>query len=142
MKQIKVTDVGQLKNELNKYKKGKKLDIRHFNQAARLAWLGKITLAPLDVEDPDCHAYLLHLAYPEGLAAHFVELDEDLMNQIHILDSEQGNFLAEILKQGVEERVAQFKALNQRDFYFGKFFKPKSEGRVGPQGSEGSGEGR
>lgn len=123
MKQIKVTDVGQIKNELNKYKKGKKLDIRQFNQVARLAWLGKITMSPLDAEDPLCEAWLLHLQFPEGLAEHFLTLDEDLMSQIHILDREQGKYLAEILQQGVEERVAQLKALNQRDFYFGKFFK-------------------
>ncbi len=124
MKQIKVTDVGQLKNELNKYKKGKKLDIRQFNQAARLAWLGKIVMSPLDPEDPECGAWLLHLQHPEGLAEHFLTLDEDLMSQIHILDAEQGTYLAEILREGMEARVAQLKALNQRDFYFGKYFKP------------------
>lgn len=123
MKQIKVTDVGQIKNELNKYKKGKKLDIRQFNQVARLAWLGKITMSPLDPEDPDCHSYLLYLQYPEGLAAHFITLDEDLMSQIHILDAEQSRFIAEILQQGMAERVEAFKALNQKDFYFDKFFK-------------------
>ena len=124
MKQIKVTDVGQIKNELNKYKKGKKLDIRQFNQVARLAWLGKITMSPLDPKDPQCEAWLLHLQHPEGLAEHFLTLDEDLMSQIHILDREQGKYFAEILQQGVEERVAQLKALDERDFYFGKFFKP------------------
>ena len=48
---IPVTDVGALKNELRKYKHGKKLDISQFNQAARLAWLGRIALSPLDPED-------------------------------------------------------------------------------------------
>jgi hypothetical protein len=125
MKQIKVTDVGQLKNELNKYKKGKKLDIRHFNQVARLAWLGKITMSRLDPEDPDCRAYLLHVEYPGGLAEHFIDLDEDLMSQIHILDGEQGDYIAQVLKDGMAERIAQLKDLNRRDFYFGKFFKPE-----------------
>ena len=127
MKTIKVTDVGQIKNELNKYKKGKKLDIRQFNQVARLAWLGKITMSPLDAEDPQCEAWLLHVQYPEGLAERFLTLDEDLMSQIHILDREQGRYFAEILQQGIEERVAQLKSLDNRDFYFGKFFKPEDE---------------
>lgn len=124
MKSIKVTDVGQIKNELNKYKKGKKLDIRQFNQVARLAWLGKIVMMPLDLEDPDCAAFLLYLEHPEGLAAHFLTLDEDLMSRIHILDGEQANYIAEILKEGMEARVADLKNLNQRDFYFAKFYKP------------------
>lgn len=122
MKSIKVTDVGQIKNELNKYKKGKKLDIRQFNQVARLAWLGKIVMMPLDLEDPECGSYLLYLEHPDGLAAHFLTLDEDLMSRIHILDAEQGDHIAEILKEGMTERVAQFQALNQRDFYFGRYF--------------------
>lgn len=126
MKSIKVTDVGQLKNELNKYKKGKKLDIRQFNQVARLAWLGKIVMTPLDLEDPDCGAYLLYLDHPDGLAAHFLTLDEDLMSAIHILDAEQGDYMAEILKEGMEHRVREAQALNQRDFYFGKYFKPEA----------------
>lgn len=124
MKQIKVTDVGQIKNELNKYKKGKKLDIRQFNQVARMAWLGKVTMSPLDPEDPECRAYLLYIHHPEGLAEHFLTLDEDLMSQIHILDAEQSQYVAEILRTGVAERAAQLQALNERDFYFGKFFKP------------------
>ena len=48
MKSIQITDLGALRNELAKYKKGKKLGIRQFNQAARLAWLGKAVLSPLD----------------------------------------------------------------------------------------------
>ncbi len=131
MKQIKVTDVGQLKNELNKYKKGKKLDIRQFNMAARLAWLGKISLSPLDPEDAENQAWLLHLSYPEGLAEHIINLDEDLMGQIHIVDREQGGYLAEILRQGVQERAAQLQDLDRRDFYFGKFFKADAEQPAG-----------
>lgn len=126
MKSIKVTDVGQIKNELNKYKKGKKLDIRQFNQVARLAWLGKIVMMPLDLEDPDCGSFLLYLEHPEGLAAHFVTLDEDLMSRIHILDGEQAEHISAILKAGMAERVAHLQALNQRDFYFGKYFKSEA----------------
>ena len=133
MKPIKVTDVGQLKNELNKYKRGKKLDIRQFNQAARLAWLGLITLSPLDPDDPECRAWLLHLRAPEGFAAHFLNIDEDLLNQIHILDSEQGQHLADILRRGLTQRAEELQALDRRDFYFGKYFQTAPE----PPGAEG-----
>jgi hypothetical protein len=51
MKTIGVADLGTLKNELRKYKHGRKLDIRQFNQAARLAWLGLLTLSPLERRD-------------------------------------------------------------------------------------------
>ncbi|MEW5942384.1 MAG: hypothetical protein AB1710_00860 [Pseudomonadota bacterium] len=121
---IKITDVGQLRNELNKYKKGRKLTLPQFNQAARLAWLGKIALSPLDPEDPECAAFLLYLERPDGLAGHFLDLDEDLMSRIHVLDAEQGGHLAEIIKEGVAERAAQYQALNRRDFYFGRYFNP------------------
>ncbi len=130
MKEIKLTDVGQLKNELAKYKRGKKLDIRLFNQVARLAWLGKIVLCALDPEDPECKAWLLHLQPLEGLAAEIIRVDEDLngqpfTSQIHILDAEQGDCLAQIFRDGMRERARELEALNQRDFYAAKFFKPE-----------------
>ncbi len=127
MKSIKVTDIGQLKNELNKYKRGKKLDIRQFNQAARLAWLGLITLSPLDPDDPECLAWLLHVRAPEGFAAHFIDVDEDVLNQIHILDSEQGRHLADIMRQGLTQRAEELQALDRRDFYFGRYFQAAPE---------------
>lgn len=123
MKSIKVTDVGTLKNELNKYKKGKKLGISVFNQVARLAWLGKIVMSPLDPEDPECQAWLLHLQPLEGMVSHYLEVDDELFDQIHILDAEQGRYLAEIMGVGMKARAQEFALLNQRDFYFGKFFK-------------------
>ncbi len=130
MKEIKLTDVGQLRNELAKYKQGKKLDIRLFNQVARLAWLGKIVLSPLDPEAPDCRAWLLHLQPLEGLAAEIVRVDEDLNGQpfaaqIHILDAGQGECLAQIFQEGMRERARELEALNQCDFYLAKFFKPE-----------------
>lgn len=131
MKSIKVTDVGSLKNELNKYKKGKKLDIRYFNQAARLAWLGKIVMSPLDAEDETCQSWLLYVQPPEGFAAHFVDVDEDLINEIHVLDSEQGLYLAEILRAGMSARAQELEVLNRRDFYFGKFFKEEADAPAG-----------
>ena len=127
MKSIKVTDVGQLKNELNKYKRGKKLDIRQFNQAARLAWLGLVTLSPLEPDDPECLAWLLHVRAPEGFATHFLDVDEDLLTQIHILDSEQGQHLADILRQGLTQRAEELQALDRRDFYFARYFKSAPE---------------
>jgi len=128
MKEIRLTDVGQLKNELAKYKKGKKLDIRLFNQVARLAWLGKIVLCALDPDDAECKAWLLHLQPLEGLAAEIIRVDEDVngqpfTSQIHILDAEQGECLAQIFQEGMRERACELEALNQRDFYLAKFFK-------------------
>jgi hypothetical protein len=128
MKEIKLTDAGQLRNELAKYKKGRKLDIRLFNQVARLAWLGKIVLCPLDPEDPECRAWLLHLEAPEGLAAEIIKVDEDLngmpfASQIHILDADQGEALAAIFKEGMDHRARDLQALEQREFYLEKFFK-------------------
>jgi hypothetical protein len=130
MKEIKLTDVGRLKNELAKYKRGKKLDIRLFNQVARLAWLGRIVLCPLDLEDPECKAWLLHLEPLEGLAAQIIRVDEDLngmpfASQIHVLDAEQGEALAAIFREGMEHRARELQALEGREFYLEKFFPKK-----------------
>lgn len=125
MKGIQITDVGTLRNELAKYKKGKKLDIRQFNQAARLAWLGRAVLSPLDPEDPDCKAWLLYLQRPEGLAEHCLVVDEDLLQFIHVLDAEQGAHLVAILGEGVKARAGELEALNRRDFYLDRYFDPE-----------------
>lgn len=127
MKGIKIVDGGNIRNELAKYKKGKKLDIRLFNQVARLAWLGKIVLCPLDPDDPDCKSWLLHLQPLEGLAAELIRVDEDLngtpfASQIHILDAEQGVHLADIFREGMQKRARELQMLAQRDFYFEKYF--------------------
>ena len=133
MKQIKVTDVSLLKNELNKYKKGKKLDIRQFNQAARVAWLGKLVMKPLDLEDPDTKSYLVYVDYPDGLAGHFLNLDDDLVGHIFILDAEQGRYLAEIIEQGVRDRAAMLEDLDRRDFYFKKFYEADAKDQPGKE---------
>jgi hypothetical protein len=125
VKGIQITDVGTLRNELAKYRKGKKLGLRQFNQAARLAWLGRAVLSPLEPEDPECKAWLLYLQRPEGLAEHCLVIDEDLLQTIHILDAEQGAHLAAILGEGVKERAAGLDALDRRDFYLEKFFDPE-----------------
>jgi hypothetical protein len=122
---IPVTDVGALKNELRKYKHGKKLEISQFNQAARLAWLGRVALSPLDPEDPECKAWLLHLEQPEGLAGQIMEFDAELLGRIHVLDGEQGRYLAEILRAGFESRVRDIEALAHKDFYLEKYFRPE-----------------
>ncbi|MCL4802501.1 MAG: hypothetical protein KJ025_23135 [Burkholderiales bacterium] len=139
MKTINLTDVGALRNELAKYKKGKKLDIGQFNQAARLAWLGRIVLSPLDPEDPDNRAWLLYVERPEGLAARCLVVDEELYQQIHILDAEQGAHLAAILAESVESRARELQALNGRDFYFERYFKPgEDKGKDAPGTENGS----
>jgi len=129
-KSIPIADAGALKNQLAKFRHGKKLDIRLFNQAARLAWLGRVVLCPLDPEDENCRAWLLHLQPLEGLAAEIITMDEDLNGmpfaaQIHILDAEQGARLVEIFNAGMAHRARELQDLAQRDFYFEKFFDSK-----------------
>lgn len=129
-KEIRLTDVGQLKNELAKYRRGKKLDIRLFNQVARLAWLGKIVLCPLDPEDAECKAWLLRLEPLDGLAAEIIRVDEDLngmpfASQIHVLDAEQGEALAAVFREGMEHRARELQALERREFYLERFLNKR-----------------
>ncbi len=124
MKQsIKLTDIGSLKNELRKYKAGKKLDIAQFNQVARLAWLGKLVIQPLDPADPECKAWLVFVDHPDELAGHVLNLDADLVGQMHIIDAQQGEALIKALELGVKERAALYQDLDQRDFYFQNFYQ-------------------
>ena len=125
MKEIKVTDIGTIKNELRKYKAGKKLDINQFNQVARLAWLGKFVAQPLDANDPTCKSLLVYVDFPDDLARHMLNIDEELMGHMHIVDAEQGKALAKVLELGVQERAALYQDLRHRDFYFGSFYEPK-----------------
>lgn len=122
MKSLKVTNLGTIRNELNKYKKGKKFDIWQFNQVARLAWLGKVTLQPLDVEDAECESFLLYVDEPGEFPAHFLDPDRDLVGHMHIVDRDQGLAFAKILEQGVRDRAGLYQELRQRDFYFEHFF--------------------
>lgn len=116
-------DAGVVKNALRRYTRGAKLPIAQFNQAARLAWLGKVALSPLDPADPECHAWLLHLERPEGLAGGILQIDEDLLGRIHVLDGEQGDRLVEILREGVAARAQDLADLDARDFYLDRFMR-------------------
>ncbi|WP_010637388.1 hypothetical protein, partial [Acidithiobacillus thiooxidans] len=80
---------------------------------------------PLVPEIPACNLFLVPLQGPWGRPAHFIELDEDLQDPILILDSEQSMAMAGIMQAGVEERVRWHEALNERDFYFSAFYRPK-----------------
>jgi len=130
MKSIKITEVGNVKNQLRKYTAGKKFDINQFDQIARLAWLGKVVMQPLEPTDPDCKSLLLYADYPEDMAEHFLRTDDDLLGHMHIVDAEQGQALIKILEQGVKERAALYADLKQRGFYFDHFYeasdKPES----------------
>lgn len=127
-KTLSLTDVGALKNALRKYTHGRKLEIAQFNQVARLAWLGRIVLSPLDPEDAECRAWLLHLERPEGIAAELLQVDEALFGRIHVLDAEQGASLAGILREGFDARAREMQALAQRDFYLSRFFRSGEPG--------------
>jgi hypothetical protein len=123
LSKIAVTDAGALKNALRKYTRGAKLTISQFNQAARLAWLGRVVLSPLDPADPECRAWLLHLERPEGLAGELLHIDEDLLGRIHVLDAEQGEHLVEILQEGVAARAGDLAELDAKDFYLQRFMR-------------------
>ena len=127
MKSIKLTDISAVKNELRKYKHGKKFDINQFNQVARLAWLGKLTLQPLDAQDQESRAMLVHVDYPDELIDHILNTDQDLVGHIHIVDGEQADALVKIMELGVRERIVLYQDLQQRDFYFDHFYKPSRE---------------
>ncbi len=127
-KSIKVTDLGTIKNELNKYKKGQKFNIPQFNEVSRLAWLGKVVMQPLDPMDAECSSYLVFVDYPDPLAGRFLPTtDEELIGGIHIVDGQQGEALASIIEQGVHERAAAYENLGRRDFYFDYFYRPEPD---------------
>ncbi|MFO8002613.1 hypothetical protein [Thioalkalivibrio sp.] len=139
MKSLKVTNIGEIRNELNKYKRGKKFDIHQFNQVARLAWLGRVVMQPLDPEDPECKSFLIFIQEPDELPAHFLDTDQDLMGAMHIVDGEQAEALIQVLRSGVEERAKLYEDLSRSDFYFRYFYRPKDEpappeATTGPQG--------
>ncbi|WP_038053597.1 hypothetical protein [Thioalkalivibrio sp. ALJ1] len=135
MKSMKIANIGEIRNELNKYKKGKKLDIHQFNQVARLAWLGKIVMQPLDLEDPECKSFLVYIQEPEELAAHFLDTDQELTGGIHIIDGEQAMAMVEIMRSGVEERAKLYEDLSRSDFYFRYFYQPGADDKGGDAGS-------
>ena len=133
MKSIRIENAGAIRNELNKYKHGRKLDISQFNQIARLAWLGKVVLQPLDPEDAKCSALLVYVQEPSELAGHVLDTDDELLGHMHIVDGEQGRALIDILRLGVQERAQGYEELRQRDFYFAHFYR-------GDEGADADGE--
>lgn len=138
----KITNIGNIRNELNKYKKGKKFDIHQFNQIARLAWLGRVVMQPLDPQDAECKSFLIFVQEPDELAAHFLNTDQELMGAMHIVDGEQAEALIQVLRGGVEERAKLYEDLSRSDFYFRYFYRPKdgkaAEGAAAtPQGQNG-----
>ena len=122
MKEIKINDIGSLKNELRKYKSGAKLDINQFNQVARLAWLGKLIMQPLDPADASCKSYLVFVEDAGEFIGHFLNTDQDLLGRMHLVDGQQAQALIKILEQGVQERAGLYQDLSQRDFYFAHFY--------------------
>jgi hypothetical protein len=125
MKALKITNIGDIRNELNRYRRGRKFDIHQFNQVARLAWLGRVVMQPLAPEDPDCKSFLVFVQEPDELAAHFLDTDRDLAGAMHIVDGEQAGALIQVLRSGVEERAKLYEDLSRSDFYFRYFYRPR-----------------
>jgi hypothetical protein len=127
MKSLKVTNIGEIRNELNKYKRGRKFDIHQFNQVARLAWLGRVVMQPLDPQDAETRSFLIYIQEPDELAAHFLNTDQELTGAMHIVDGEQAEALIQVLRSGVEERAKLYEDLSRSDFYFRYFYRPEPE---------------
>jgi len=127
MKSLKVTNIGEIRNELNKYKRGRKFDIHQFNQVARLAWLGRVVMQPLDPQDAETRSFLIYIQEPDELAAHFLNTDQELIGAMHIVDGEQAEALIQVLRSGVEERAKLYEDLSRSDFYFRYFYRPEPE---------------
>jgi hypothetical protein len=49
--------------------------------------LGKIVLQPLDAEDPETKSWLLYVDFPEPMPEHVLNVDQDLIGQMHIVDA-------------------------------------------------------
>jgi hypothetical protein len=127
MKSLKVTNIGEIRNELNKYKRGRKFDIHQFNQVARLAWLGRVVMQPLDPQDAETRSFLIYIQEPDELAAHFLNADQELIGAMHIVDGEQAEALIQVLRSGVEERAKLYEDLSRSDFYFRYFYRPEPD---------------
>ena len=126
-KTIPLQDTSTLKNELRRFQKGQKLTIQEFNKVARLAYFGYIVLSPLDPDSDEVTSYLMYIQPPEGLPATQLSVDEDMPDSIRILDSEQGNAIADIIRQGIAERLDQIQQVQQTDFYFRYFYEKPNE---------------
>jgi len=135
-KTIPLQDTGALKNELRKFQKGQKLTIQDFNKIARLGYYGFIVLTPLDHEDDNVTSYLMYIQPPEGLPATQLEVDEDMPDSIRILDGEQGDAIADVIRQGVRDRLDHIQQVAQTDFYFQYFYDDAADQGGGDDGSQ------
>lgn len=124
---IPLQDTGALKNELRRFQKGQKLTIQEFNKVARLAYFGYVVLNHLDPEDDSVTAYLMYLQPPEGLAGTVLDVYEDMPDSIRILDGEQGDAIADVIRQGIHERLDHLQRIENSDFYFHYFYENTEE---------------
>ncbi|HKL77283.1 MAG TPA: hypothetical protein VJ985_02800 [Gammaproteobacteria bacterium] len=136
-KTIPMQDTSTLKNELRRFQKGQKLTIQEFNKVARLAYFGYIVLSPLDPDDEDVTSYLMYIQPPEGLPATQLSVDEDMPDSIRILDSEQGNAVADVIRQGIRDRLDHIQQVQQTDFYFRYFYEKPNEEKGSGGGEDG-----
>lgn len=127
-KTIPLQDTGALKNELRRFQKGEKLTIQDFNKIARLAYFGFVVLTPLDPEDDSVTSYLMYIQPPEGLPATQLPVDEDMPDSIRILDGEQGDAIADVIRQGVRDRLDHIQQVAGKEFYFQYFYENAGEG--------------
>ncbi|HKJ71881.1 MAG TPA: hypothetical protein VKA55_09040 [Gammaproteobacteria bacterium] len=139
-KTIPLQDTGALKNELRKFQKGEKLTIQDFNKIARLAYFGFIVLTPLDPEDDNVTSYLMYIQPPEGLPATQLDIDEDMPDSIRILDGEQGDAIADVIRQGVRDRLDHIQRVAGTEFYFQYFYENTGDGQSGGGSDDGSGQ--
>jgi hypothetical protein len=135
-KTIPLQDTGALKNELRKFQKGEKLTIQDFNKIARLAYFGFIVLTPLDPEDDNVTSYLMYIQPPEGLPATQLDIDEDMPDSIRILDGEQGDAIADVIRQGVRDRLDHIQKVVGTEFYFQYFYENTGDGGGSDDGGQ------
>jgi hypothetical protein len=135
-KTIPLQDTGALKNELRKFQKGEKLTIQDFNKIARLAYFGFIVLTPLDPDDDNVTSYLMYIQPPEGLPATQLDIDEDMPDSIRILDGEQGDAIADVIRQGVRDRLDHIQKVAGTEFYFQYFYENAGKDEGSDDGSQ------
>jgi hypothetical protein len=135
-KTIPLQDTSTLKNELRRFQKGQKLTIQEFNKVARLAYFGYVVLSPLDPDSDEVTSYLMYIQPPEGLPATQLSVDEDMPDSIRILDSQQGDAIADVIRQGIGDRLDHIQSVQQTDFYFRYFYEKPNEDKESDGGGD------